>query len=60
MFLMNFGGPEIAVIAVVIVLLFGSSQLPKLARALGESKRALKEGLSEERPEVSKPTASKL
>lgn len=60
MFLMNFGGAEIALIAVVIVLLFGSSQLPKLARALGESKRALKEGLGEKRPEVSKPTASKL
>lgn len=59
MFLMNFGGPEMAIFAVVMALLFGSSQLPKLARALGQSKRALKEGLSGERPKISTPRASK-
>ena len=34
-----------AFILAIIFLLFGASRLPKLARALGESKRALKEGL---------------
>lgn len=34
------------VVLAVVLLLFGSSRLPKLAKALGESKRALKEGLT--------------
>jgi TatA/E family protein of Tat protein translocase len=34
-------------ILAIAFLLFGASRLPKLARALGESKRALKEGLSD-------------
>ena len=41
------GTPEILVIAVVIFLLFGASRLPQLAKALGQSKRAFKEGLDE-------------
>ena len=31
----------------VIFLLFGGSKLPQLAKALGQSKRAFKEGLEE-------------
>ena len=41
------GTPEILVIAVVIFLLFGATRLPQLAKALGQSKRAFKEGLEE-------------
>ncbi len=41
------GTPELLVIAVVIVLLFGATRLPQLAKALGQSKRAFKEGLDE-------------
>lgn len=41
------GTPELIVIAVVIVLLFGATRLPQLAKALGQSKRAFKEGLEE-------------
>jgi sec-independent protein translocase protein TatA len=41
------GTPEILVIAVVIFLLFGATRLPQLAKALGQSKRAFKEGLDE-------------
>jgi sec-independent protein translocase protein TatA len=41
------GTPELIVIAVVIVLLFGATRLPQLAKALGQSKRAFKEGLDE-------------
>ncbi|MDR1997002.1 MAG: twin-arginine translocase TatA/TatE family subunit [Candidatus Margulisbacteria bacterium] len=32
---MNFGGWEILVIAVIVVLLFGGAQLPKLAKSMG-------------------------
>jgi sec-independent protein translocase protein TatA len=41
------GTPEILAIAVVIFLLFGATRLPQLAKSLGQSKRAFKEGLEE-------------
>jgi len=37
--------PEILLIIVAIVLLFGATRLPQLARSIGASRRAFKEGL---------------
>jgi sec-independent protein translocase protein TatA len=52
---MNLGAPEIIIALVVILLLFGSTQLPKLARSMGQAqkefKKGLREGLSEEQEE---------
>ena len=39
---MDIGWPEIAIIAVVILVLFGSKKLPDAARSLGKSMRILK------------------
>jgi sec-independent protein translocase protein TatA len=36
------GTPEILIILVVVLLLFGSAKLPQLARSLGKSARILK------------------
>lgn len=41
------GTTEIILIVVAIFLLFGASRLPKLAKSLGESRRAFKEGMEE-------------
>lgn len=41
------GGIEFFILFGVVVLLFGSSQIPKLARALGRSKSELQRGLKE-------------
>ena len=41
------GGPEWLIILVVVLLLFGGSRLPQLAKALGQSKRAFREGQAE-------------
>ena len=41
------GGWEWILILGVIVLLFGSSKLPQLAKAIGQSKRAFREGIEE-------------
>ena len=41
------GGPEMLVVLVVVLLLFGSSKLPKLARSIGQAQRELREGLHE-------------
>ena len=38
-------GQEILLIAVIIMVLFGSTQIPKLARSLGQAQREFKTGL---------------
>ena len=38
-------GPEWIIVLVVILVLFGGSQLPKLARGLGSAQREFKKGL---------------
>ena len=53
------GTPEILVIAVIIFLLFGATRLPQLAKSLGQSKRAFKEGLAEAEAEEKKEAKDK-
>lgn len=36
---MNLGAPELLIVLVVILVLFGGAKLPKLARSLGEARR---------------------
>lgn len=42
------GGPEILVIAIVFLLLFGGKKLPDLAKGLGESIRNFKSSIKGE------------
>ncbi|HEY2973095.1 MAG TPA: twin-arginine translocase TatA/TatE family subunit [Pyrinomonadaceae bacterium] len=53
------GTPELLVIALVIFLLFGATRLPQLAKSLGQSKRAFKEGLDEADREAQKEEKEK-
>jgi sec-independent protein translocase protein TatA len=41
-------GWELLLVLLIIALLFGSSQLPKLARSLGEAARELRKGMAED------------
>jgi sec-independent protein translocase protein TatA len=41
------GAPELIIILVVVLLLFGSTRLPKLARSLGQASKEFKEGVKE-------------
>ncbi len=41
------GGPELLIILVIVLLLFGGAKLPKLARSLGEASNEFKSGLAE-------------
>jgi sec-independent protein translocase protein TatA len=41
------GAPELLIILLIIMLIFGGAKLPKLARSLGESSKEFKKGLSE-------------
>lgn len=45
--LANIGPPEIILIVLAIVLLFGARKLPELARSLGRSSKEFKAGMKE-------------
>ena len=45
------GMGELAIILVILLVLFGGSRLPSLAKGLGESIRSFKQGVSEETEE---------
>jgi sec-independent protein translocase protein TatA len=43
----SIGAPELIIILVVVLLLFGSTRLPKLAKSLGEASKEFKKGVSD-------------
>jgi sec-independent protein translocase protein TatA len=47
------GGPELVFILIIVLLLFGGSQLPKLARNIGKAQKEFKDGIAE----ADKPSA---
>jgi sec-independent protein translocase protein TatA len=53
------GTPELIAIVAVVFLLFGATRLPQLAKSLGQSKRAFKEGLEEGEKETDKEVKEK-
>ena len=46
-FIRNIGGPEILIILVVVLLLFGAKKLPDLARSIGASAKEFKKGVED-------------
>ena len=49
----SIGGPEILVILIVFVLLFGGKKLPELAKGLGEGIRNFKKSVKSEEESAS-------
>jgi len=43
----NLGAPELLIVLVVILVLFGGAKLPKLARSLGQAQSEFKKGVRE-------------
>jgi len=41
------GAPELIIILLVILVLFGGAKLPKLARSLGQAQKEFKQGLAD-------------
>lgn len=41
---MNLGAPELLIVLLVILVLFGGTKLPKLARSLGQAQNEFKKG----------------
>lgn len=54
----SLGTTEIILIVAVLFLLFGASRLPQLAKSLGQSRKAFKEGMRE--AEEEEPTEKQL
>ena len=44
---MSLGAPELIIILVIVLVLFGSTRLPKLARSHGAASKEFREGMAE-------------
>lgn len=44
---MNLGATELVIILVIVLLVFGATALPKLARSVGQAQKEFKKGLDE-------------
>jgi len=54
------GSNELIIIALVILILFGASAIPKFAKSLGQAKKEFEKGSKDEQPdEVSAKTRTK-
>lgn len=49
---MNFGGTEIALLFLIILLIFGPSQIPKMAKGIGQALREFRKAQREITDEV--------
>ena len=53
------GTPEIVIIVAVIVLIFGASAIPKLAKSLGQAKSEFEKGIKDDKEENKKKIKKK-
>jgi sec-independent protein translocase protein TatA len=49
------GAPELIIVLLVVLLLFGSTKLPKLAKSLGEAQKEFKKGIADADAEPVRP-----
>lgn len=57
--LWSLGGPEIIVIALVVLLLFGGKKIPELMKGLGKGVKSFKDGVSGIEDEIKKDDKDK-
>ena len=51
----NIGAPEIIIIALVVLLLFGGKKIPELMRGLGKGVKSFKDGMSDIEKDINSP-----
>ena len=44
---LNFGAPEVIVIGLIVVLLFGGKKIPELMKGLGKGVKSFKDGMKD-------------
>ena len=52
---MNLGGPDLIVILIIVLLLFGAKKLPELARGLGQAVKEFSKAKDEFEHEITRP-----
>ena len=57
---MSLGPPELLILLVIILLLFGATKLPKLARSMGEAQKEFKKGLRDHDEPAAPPPDEKV
>lgn len=57
--IMGLGAPELVVILIILLVLFGGSKLPSLAKGLGQSVKEFKKAAKEDDDEPAKPAEAK-
>ena len=58
--IMGLGAPELIVILIILLVLFGGSKLPALAKGLGQSVKEFKKASKEEEEEEKKAEQEKV
>lgn len=56
---LNLGAPEIIIIALVILLIFGGKKIPELMKGIGKGVRSFKDGIKDVEDEINKDTDKK-
>lgn len=56
--LFNLAGPDLLVILVIVLLLFGAKKLPELARGMGQAMKEFNKAKDEFESELTKPNQS--
>ncbi len=51
---MRLGTPELLIILLVVIVIFGPTQIPKLTKMIGKSVKNLRAGMSEDEDEEKK------
>lgn len=58
LFLGNLRGPELLIVVLAILLLFGAKKIPDMMRNIGKGVHSFKQGLNDAREEMNKPIKS--
>ncbi len=58
--ILGLGIPELVLIIVVVMLIFGPKNLPKLGKAVGETVKSVREGMDSETKEESKEPEAEI
>ena len=53
----SFGSGELIIVLIIVLLVFGGSQLPKLAKNLGKAQKEFKAGMEEAEKDDAETTA---
>lgn len=54
LFLQGLGGPEILLIALVVLLLFGGKKIPELMKGIGKGIKSFKDGMNNIEEDITK------